>query len=304
MLPSGWIWITDWTIDKAGYVDDDGWAYGPDFQTLRWPPNSMRSCKKSPFDFIRRRRWCRSRQQLTGNDQLLPKQFISIVEPGGNIPISLDSILSEREYCLQVRPWSQTTAKYLWGRSIGDIFNREYTRNESPLSRRTSYAAKNANLVSSFLVNALQKTEELVMCSSENPASRVAWWLRIESDSEILYNELSVPVDDWKILVSAPLKLENLLPCNAEYTVWEKQREGSHVQRERGVVLAASFINIFSVDMRKPIYLTWLVQGGWRLEKVFSTAFVHCMISMWYIYSKLLIGCMFYVRKWCLFQIL
>lgn len=61
-LPPGWEWSSDWHVDKVGYVDIDGWAYNMDFKSLRWPPPTVKSRKKGPFDFVRRRRWIRTRR--------------------------------------------------------------------------------------------------------------------------------------------------------------------------------------------------------------------------------------------------
>ncbi|MCO5593423.1 hypothetical protein L7F22_047437 [Adiantum nelumboides] len=271
-LPQGWAWNTDWVIDKAGYVDDDGWAYGPDFQTLRWPPNSMKSCKKSPFDFIRRRRWCRVRERTSDSDHVISRQVISVIQPGGSVSVPLSYILPTTEFCLQVRPQlGSTLTDYLWGRAVntGNQSNRDNSKSEGQsLSRRPSRPESGGSPVSVFVLNQLQKAEELLMCPPANPsASRTAWWLCMESDANILYNEVNTPVFDWKLSVSAPLKLENLLPCDAEYTVWERFREGNPIQRDRGVARAGSTVNLFSVDIRKQIYLTWFVQGGWRSEK-------------------------------------
>lgn len=271
-LPPGWIWRTNWIIDKAGYVDDDGWAYGPDFQTLRWPPNSMKSCKKSPFDFIRRRRWCRTRERTSSCDEVVSRKILSVLHPGESVSIPLGYVLSPTDFCLQVRPKMGSTApSYLWGRAVNaaNQSNREYTKgDDQSSSRRFSRLDSGGRPVSSFMLNGLQKAEELLMCPPANPsASKTARWLSMESDANILYNEVNSQVYDWKLSVSAPLKLENLLPCDADYTVWERHRESSPVQRDRGVATAGSTVNIFSVDIRRQIYLTWFVQGGWRSEK-------------------------------------
>eukprot|EP00250_Pteridium_aquilinum_P021886 c25256_g1_i1 orf=924-13886(-) len=269
--PPGWIWTTDWIIDKAGYVDDDGWAYGPDFQNLRWPPNMLKSCKKSPFDFIRRRRWCRTCEQTSISDRIVSRQVISVIQPGGSVSIPLSYILSPTDFCVQVRPQSGRAMSYLWGRAVNAVnqSNREYTKSDGQsTSRRSSRLESDNSQGSPFILNRLQKAEELLMCPPANPsASRTVWWLSMESDANILYDEINSPVYDWKLSVRAPLKIENLLPCDADYTIWETQREGSHVQRDRGVAPAGSTINIFSVDLRRQIYLTWFVQGGWRPEK-------------------------------------
>lgn len=272
-LPPGWIWNTDWIIDKAGYVDDDGWAYGPDFHSLRWPPNSLRSCKKLTFDFVRRRRWVRSRQRVPENSQGHCREAISILQPGGCIPLPFTYTSAQTDYCVQVRPHSDSTAAlYLWGRSVSATgqSSKGFNKNEDGQSsnRGLTRLNKYGIPVSLFMLSQLEKTEELLICPPAHPSTlKTYWWFSMEADATILYTEMNSPVYDWRLSVSAPLKLENLLPCAAEYTIWERLKEGKPVQRCRGVVPAGGIIHIFSVDIRRPVYLTWLVQGGWKLEK-------------------------------------
>ncbi|KAL4449489.1 hypothetical protein ABPG77_007133 [Micractinium sp. CCAP 211/92] len=67
-LPEGWQWCEEkWHIDRSGQIidacDPDGWSYGLDFGFVRHPfqPNSGR---KKMSDFVRRRRWIRTRVPL------------------------------------------------------------------------------------------------------------------------------------------------------------------------------------------------------------------------------------------------
>ncbi|KAL4443861.1 hypothetical protein ABPG75_011598 [Micractinium tetrahymenae] len=67
-LPEGWQWCEEkWHIDRSGQIidacDADGWSYGLDFGYVRHPfqPNSG---KKKMSDFVRRRRWIRTRVPL------------------------------------------------------------------------------------------------------------------------------------------------------------------------------------------------------------------------------------------------
>jgi Zinc finger, C3HC4 type (RING finger) len=53
-LPSAhWRWVSDWEIDPT-YGDRNGWQYAFDFKS-KWSPH------KTAFDFVRRRRWIRTR---------------------------------------------------------------------------------------------------------------------------------------------------------------------------------------------------------------------------------------------------
>ncbi|KAH7429913.1 hypothetical protein KP509_09G071300 [Ceratopteris richardii] len=139
---------------------------------------------------------------------------------------------------------------------------------ESPsLNRQTSRIDSSAGPVSASVLKHLKKAEILLMCPPANPStSRTAWWLCIESDANILYDELNSPVCDWKLAVSAPLKLENLLPCDIKYMIFEKSRDGDPILRDRGTACSGSVINITSVDTRKQIYMSCSEQDGWRSE--------------------------------------
>jgi hypothetical protein len=65
-LPQGWVWIEPaWSIDLSGLsshsTDDQGWSYGLDFPksiTYPFPPGTG---KKKMSDFVRTRRWLRTR---------------------------------------------------------------------------------------------------------------------------------------------------------------------------------------------------------------------------------------------------
>lgn len=99
-LPQGWVWTTDWRLDRAGGVDQDGWAYSYDFRTLKnWPPAS--GYEKAATN-VRRRRWVRSRQRKESNKNL----YLSLgtVEPHSTVACPLESLRSgSLDYIIQVR---------------------------------------------------------------------------------------------------------------------------------------------------------------------------------------------------------
>ncbi len=88
-------------------------------------------------------------------------------------------------------------------------------------------------------------------------------WLNVDVDATLLYNEVNTPIPDWRIAVNVPVKLENCLPCSAAYIIWEKPRAtGNLIKQQNGIVSAGGSVFIYSVDVRRPIFLTWLTQGG------------------------------------------
>ncbi|XP_059076567.1 uncharacterized protein LOC131042467 isoform X2 [Cryptomeria japonica] len=257
-LPSGWEWTSNWGVDKSQFVDSDGWAYGSDFQSLKWPLTSVKTCKRSTFDFARRRRWVQTRKQLPGSKARHSREVITVLKPGCSVPLPWHYTAKDLDFCVQVRPFSVSAqTSYLWGRAIS-------TRSSSSTSG--SDQNKSGAAVSLFKLSQLEKIEEALVCLPESGLKQYVW-LSMETDANILYSQLNSPVYDWTISVKAPLKLENRLPCNAEFIVWEKANDGGKVKRQHGLISPESSTQIYSVDIRKPIYLTCLAQGGWELEK-------------------------------------
>ncbi|KAH9312827.1 hypothetical protein KI387_027862 [Taxus chinensis] len=273
-LPSGWVWTSNWVVDKSLFVDSDGWAYGSDFQSLKWPLLSTKTCKRSAFDFTRRRRWVRTRKQVSGSKERYKREVITALKPGCSTPLPLQYTARDTDYCVQVRPFSSSAQRsYIWGRSIctrsssGTSGNDQNSLEKGQSSTGNSVRHLKSGLaVSQFMLSQLEKTEEVLVCLPESGSKQYVW-LSMESDASILYSQHNSPVYDWKISVKAPIKLENMLPCNAEYIIWEKTNEGSRVKRQHGLISSESSIHLYSVDIRKPVYLTWLAQGGWELEK-------------------------------------
>lgn len=75
------------------------------------------------------------------------------------------------------------------------------------------------------------------------------------------------PVHDWRLTVAAPLTVSNLLPVRAEYQIWEKPKRTAPVLRQRGVIESGASTQISSVDVRRPIFLSWWPQGAWKPER-------------------------------------
>lgn len=268
-LPPGWKWISSWTVDKSQFVDVDGWAYGPDFQTLRWPPNSPKCSTKSAHNIVRRRRWTRTRQQVKESGANNTDNIVTC--PGSSAILPWACISKGSNHCLQVRPclgYSQTP--YSWGRpiAVGSAFalGKDQTSIESStLSRQNTVRHGNKIPISALKLNQLEKMDLLLCCPG---GSGKQLWLCVGTDASVLHTELNAPVYDWKLSISSPLKLENRLPCGADFTIWEKLKDGNTVERHRGFMASREIVHIYSADVRNPIYLMLFVQGGWVMEKV------------------------------------
>lgn len=264
-LPVGWKWLSGWTIDKSQFVDNDGWAYGPDLISLKWPPTSSKFSTKSTSDVLRRRRWIRSRQKISeqGIDSMQSKA--TIVDPGASTVLSWKSTSKDSDKCLQVRPTlDDSQSLYSWGHAVA-VGSNFMLGKDQLLSDEGS--RQNSSITNfSLKLNQLEK-KDVLLCCYPSSGSKL-FWLSVGIDASVLNTELNAPVYDWKIAVNSPMKLENRLPCPAEFTVWEKTKEGKCVERHHDVISSRQSINIYSADIQKPLYLTLSVQGGWLLEKV------------------------------------
>ena len=252
-LPPGWKWASGWTIDKPQFVDVDGWAYGPDYHSLKWPPMSLKSGTKSTVDVVRRRRWIRTREQVTeqGTNNM---SVFTVINPGSSSILPWKSMSKNSDHCLQVRPCvNYSQPSYSWSQAV---------------SVGSGHAMKQGNkmAVVTFKLNELEK-KDMLLCCRPDTGSKL-FWFSVGADASVLHTELNSPVYDWKISINSPLKLDNRLPCPAEFTIWEKTKEGNSLEREHGIISSRKSVHIYSADVQRPIYLSLFVQGGWVLEKV------------------------------------
>lgn len=262
-------------------MDNDGWAYGSDYQSLKWPPTSSKSRTKSSVDFARRRRWIRTRQQIVSDTNM--DNVVTTLSPGSSAVLPWKSMRRESDLCLQVRPYVESPGSpYPWGCTVSmgsgySIRNEQSFMDHGSLSRQKSMPPENALPNSEFRLNQLEKKDILSHCRS-NTDGKELFWLSVGADASVLHTGLNSPVYDWKISINSPLKLENRLPCPAEFTIWERAKDGNSVERKHSIISSRRSVHIYSADVRRPIYLTLFVQGGWVLEKVGSNLVVYLNI--------------------------
>ncbi|KAL6841988.1 hypothetical protein ACP4OV_028188 [Aristida adscensionis] len=269
-LPSCWRWTSPWKIEKSNFVDNDGWAYSSDFQNLNWPSSSWKS-SKSPHDFVRRRRWVRSRQQLQEQSAGIPRKILATVNPHSYISLPWTSMISDMDLCLQVRPYSEKSEEsYSWSQfySLGSESIPKQLQ-QSSLSRQSTLKQPSLPSRNSLLRLAeLEKKDMLSYCHPPVSFER-HFWLSVGIDASVIHTDLNVPVSDWRISLNSILRLENKLPCEAEYAIWEISTAGNMVERQHGTVSSGGSGFIYSADIRKPVYLTLYLENGWILEKEF-----------------------------------
>ncbi|KAL6576075.1 hypothetical protein OROHE_000546 [Orobanche hederae] len=286
-LPPGWKWVSTWTVDRSQFVDVDGWAYGPDYQSLKWPPNSPRSGTKSSRDAVRRRRWTRTRQEVS-DCATTDGDFLDItVCPGCSSVLPWRSISRNSNQCLRIRPASDDSqASYAWGRPVS-VEKDSLSVDQPLLSRQSTLKHGSKTIISPLRLNQLEKKDLLWCCPG---SSGRLFWLSISTDASVLHTDLNTPVYDWKISASSPLRLENKLPCSAEFRIWERLRDGKNIERQHGFVSSRGTVHIYSADIRNPIYIMLFVQGGWTMEKdpvlIFDMGCGNHVSSFWMLHQQ------------------
>ncbi|KAH6757936.1 calcium-dependent lipid-binding family protein [Perilla frutescens var. hirtella] len=262
-LPPGWKWASTWTVDKSQFVDTDGWAYGPDYQTLKWPPSSPKSGTKSSRDAVRRRRWTRTRQE---DERAIKNQsFLDItICPGGSAVLPWRSISRDSNQCLLIRPSSDhSQVSYAWGRPVS-VEKDSSSVDQASVSRQSTLKHANKTQTSPLRLDQLEKKDLLWCCPGSNGG---LFWLSIGTDASVLQSDLNTPVYDWKVSATAPLRLENRLPCSAEFKIWERLRDGKNIERQHGSVSARGTVQICSADIQNPIYIMLFLECGWVMER-------------------------------------
>lgn len=250
-------------------MDNDGWAYAADFRNLNWPSSSWKS-SKSPHDFVRRRRWVRSRQQMQEQSSGIPRKILATVNPQSSTALPWTAMIRDMDLCLQVRPYSEKSEEsYSWSQVISlDSESIPKQQQQSSLSRQSTMKQSTLPSRNSVLRLAdLEKKDVLSYCRLPTGTERY-FWLSVGIDASVLHTDLNVPIYDWRISLNSILRLENKLPYEAEYALWEMSPERNMVEKQHGIVSSGGSVFVYSADIRKPVYLTLFLQNGWILEKV------------------------------------
>jgi hypothetical protein len=121
LLPGGWTWTGDWSVAPFE-KSDDGWYYAPDFTI----PTRFCSSKPSGLAIVRRRKWRRTRVQLTA--------ATTGVAPAGSASDASN-----------VNTWIQTLFYGFYGAGVEEQRN-EQLRSHLSYYRLSSMAAKVSGL--------------------------------------------------------------------------------------------------------------------------------------------------------------
>ncbi|OVA12725.1 Pleckstrin homology domain [Macleaya cordata] len=255
-LPSGWEWVGDWHVDNASVNTADGWVYAPDLERLKWPE----SYSQLKFvNYARQRKWIRKRKRTSGG---IRRQIsVGLLNPGDTIPLPLAGLTHPAAtYILQLRPWNANERnEYSWSSVVG------MHHSQSEVSRKTKDTSE-------ICVSSFSESEELLYCtcnemsgsSSSSGNNKGLWFCLSIKATEIGKDIRSDPIQDWNLFVKSPLSIINFLPLSAEFAVLELQANGQFFACSRGIFSPGETVGIYKADLRKPLYLSLLPQGGWQ----------------------------------------
>lgn len=190
------------------------------------------------------------------------------IDPGCSTVLPWRCMFRDSSHCLHVRPCFDINL-YAWGSPVAvgavNVWGKDQqSTDQATLSRQYGLKTESKMSASYLRLDQLEKND-MLFCSPGTAGKN--FWMSIGMDASVLQTEVNTPVYDWKISVSSPLKLENRLPCPAEFTIWERAKDGRSVERQRGVISSRGTEHLYNADIRNPIYLTLYVHGGWVLEK-------------------------------------
>ncbi|XP_023553987.1 uncharacterized protein LOC111811402 [Cucurbita pepo subsp. pepo] len=246
-LPSGWEWIDDWHLDKRPHTAADGWVYAPDVKSLKWPDSSD---SVESVNHARQRRWVRSRKQISNIEKEI---FIGQLKPGDTVPLPLSVLAQSGRYIFHLRPSTlRNCDEYSWS-SVVDKPNQE--------------DANGPDIFSEVCVSNLSESEELLYCvqtsgTSSSSSHRLWFCLGIQA-SEIAKDMHSDPIQDWNLVIKAPLSITNYLPLVTEFSVLHKQKSGHFIGCCRGILHPGKTVKVYDADIRNPLFFSLFPQRGW-----------------------------------------
>ncbi|KAL4858517.1 Vacuolar protein sorting-associated protein 13C [Chlorella vulgaris] len=311
--PSGWEWESSWQIDHGPTTDGDGWAYGPDFKRLHFPPPAG-SHKPSLSDYVRRRRWVRRRRRVGGSQSSFPvastvasaaskamtalggqqsrdeehfvvkeRQVLGQAAPGEALPLPLGWSAPGKQ--LQLRPVLSASPPAEGKAGDASAAGQEDTQLPAGDQRKEAaegqlrpgavhdWSRGTSNGQHTIALDSLDEgITRLVCCRSKHntpmgSASELEMndlWFSLSVDSDMLAgSKQSKPLTDWRVVVTAPLRLTNQLPVTGSLLVWEQQQANSQeiVGRQTVQVPSGETVSIHTVDMRKVVSFSFYPEG-------------------------------------------
>lgn len=200
------------------------------------------------------------------------RNVFAVLNPGSSALLPWSSMSIDSELCLQVRPFCESLeVYYTWSQTFAsNTASNEVIINQGFFPKQSSMKQGNISMTASnLMLKQLEKKDVLLQCKSDVSFEQ-HFWLCARTDASSLHPDINNPVHDWRINLTSPLRLENKLPYQAEYSIWEQTIEGNHVKRQNGIILSEGSAFIYSINLSRPIYLTFFIQDGWILDQVIN----------------------------------
>lgn len=254
-LPDGWEWADDWHVDTKSVLAKDGWVYAADTEQLNWPESTEVKKQLYSVDCARQRKWIRHRKYVHPFKE--DKQIsVGLLKPGDTIPLPL-FVLSNpvQSYMLQLKPKNTEDKKeYSWG-----IVTQRHYQNE--------IHGGNEDL-REICVSSLDESDVLLFCSQREGTSsdqcEGLWFCVSIRAKEVGKDIKSVPINDWNINIDSPLSIFNYLPLSSKYNISSSKLSGGQITCSHGELGPGETVKIHSADMRNPLYISVLPEGGWQ----------------------------------------
>ncbi|GER35434.1 pleckstrin homology (PH) domain-containing protein [Striga asiatica] len=175
------------------------------------------------------------------------------IQPGDTAPLPLPCLSQSALYILHLKPSNLGAENYSWS-SVVDL----------PVQSQDVESSKE---VREIYISSLSESEKLLYCpetsgSSSNSLRGVWFCLSIQA-TEIAKDINFNPIQDWTIVVMAPVSITNYLPLMAEISLLEMQASGHFLSCYRGLSRPGESVNVYNVDIRNPLYFSLLPQRGW-----------------------------------------
>ncbi|KAL9231233.1 hypothetical protein vseg_006486 [Gypsophila vaccaria] len=246
---STWEWADDWHIDEAAVGDTDGWVYAPDHESLKWPESYASG---NVVNHARQRRWVRTRRHVSSCD---PQSVsVGMLKPGDSVPLPLSCLTRAGAFILELRPLDfGTQDEYAWSKVVdgsGHFMGSEKPQEDSDI-----------------FVSDLEESEKVLHCpqisGTSSGGSHGVWFCLSVQASEIAKDIRGDPIQDWSVVVKAPLSITNYLPLRAEYSILEMQSNDHFLACSRGIFCSGKTVDVYAADVTKALYLSLLPQKGW-----------------------------------------
>jgi len=123
LLPEGWRWDGEWSVEIGHHCDGKGWGFGTSFLDLSYPFSPGRG-SMGRASFVRMRRWVRRRSLVPSRaeDLAAAGTFSTVVTPGGTTALPIAAVGPDATVHLHVRRFvdhrgqqPQHPVLYNWG---------------------------------------------------------------------------------------------------------------------------------------------------------------------------------------------